>query len=151
MKLRALLTATLLISSAFVTRSDAQQTPRGRGAVVSFSALYTSSALAGAFLSIRDSLPEAPFGWHSATPPRKAFLMGTGTALSPGLPMLVLQAAATALVVGPERTARTGARCAHGGGFGQCRAACNDDDQVSAVHSLEVKTRSSSYGFVTSS
>jgi hypothetical protein len=77
-----------------------------RAVVVGFSAAYIGSALLGAHVAIRDSLPEAPFGIRSTRSVRSEFLAGGGTALSPGLVMLVAQAAVTGMTAGPTATSR---------------------------------------------
>ena len=59
-----------------------------RAAVV-VSAAYIANALWGGHLAIRHSLPEAPFGTRSTRSVRADFYGGFGTALSPGLPMLI--------------------------------------------------------------
>ena len=89
-----------------------------RVSVAGASIAYITAALFGAHVAIRDSLPEAPLGFHSHRPVRQEFLSGTGTALSPGVPMLAAQAVATGLLVGPTSTARTAAEVlAVGGGI----------------------------------
>ena len=91
-----------------IASAAAAQTPsRGqRAAVASVSLGYVGAALFGAHIAIRDSLPEAPFGMRSLRSVRSEFLVGTGTALSPGLSMLVAQGVAAALLAGPSSTAR---------------------------------------------
>ena len=74
--------------------------------VVGVSAAYVANALWGARIAIRDSLPEAPFGMRSTRSVRSDFYAGFGTALSPGLPMLVLQAGVTGLTTGTPAMAR---------------------------------------------
>jgi hypothetical protein len=76
-------------------RALAGQPSTHRAAVTIFSAAYMLNALNGARVAIRDSLAEAPFGIHSNRSIRTEFLAGTGTALSPGLPMLAAQGALT--------------------------------------------------------
>jgi hypothetical protein len=98
----ALAMASLAGPSAKAQRPSASR----HAAVVALSAAYAANALWGAHVAIRDSLPEAPFGLRSHRSVRSDFLAGFGTALSPGLPMLVMQAGATALTSGSATTAR---------------------------------------------
>jgi hypothetical protein len=98
---------TLALCGAVVATAGAQRPSAARRApVVALSALYTSSALTGAYLAIRDSLPQAPFGMRTGRTPRADFLTGTGTALSPGLPLLLLQAGVTGMTAGSSRVSR---------------------------------------------
>jgi len=90
-----------------------------RAAMGIASAAYLVNALVGAHLAIRDSLPEAPFGMRSTRSVSREFYLGTGTALSPGLPMLVTQAVSTVLAFQTGNTAKVGATllALHGAGF----------------------------------
>jgi hypothetical protein len=89
------------------TRIAAQCTVSAqRVPVAALSAAYIASALAGARLSIRDSLPEAPLGIRTGLSPGADFALGFGTSLSPGIPMLSLQAATTAALTGSAQTTR---------------------------------------------
>lgn len=74
--------------------------------VATLSAAYIVSALAGAKVSIRDSLPEAPFGIRTGLSPRADFIHGLGTSLSPGMPMLSLQAGTTVALTASAQTTR---------------------------------------------
>jgi hypothetical protein len=103
---RLILMGCALCTELASTARAQHPTSAERTAVIALSAAYTGSVLWGAHLAIRDSLPEAPFGMHSKRSVREEFFFGTGTALSPSLPMLVAQAAVTALATGPRRTAR---------------------------------------------
>lgn len=100
--------ATVGAALAVVTDSASAQRPSAarHAAVVGLSAAYLTSALWGAHIAIRDSLPEAPFGWRSHRGVRADFYTGLGTALSPGLPMLAAQAGVTALTAGSVTTTR---------------------------------------------
>lgn len=107
----------LLLCGTMVATARAQgPTAARRAPVVALSALYMANALAGAYLAIRDSLPQAPFGMHTGRTPRADFLTGTGTALSPGLPMLLLQAGVTGLTAGPPGVSRACVRVLAVGG-----------------------------------
>ena len=98
---------TLWLSVSIVSPAAAQRpTAARRAPILVFSSLYTGSALSGAYLAIRDSLPQAPFGIQTGRSPRADFFTGTGTALSPGLPLLLLQAGAVGLTAGQPRVAR---------------------------------------------
>src|SRR5689334_14470509 len=98
---------TLWLCGAVVSPAGAQRpTAAQRAPIVVLASLYTGCALGGAYLAIRDSLPQAPFGMHSGRSPRADFLTGTGTALSPGLPLLLLHAGVVGLTAGPPRVAR---------------------------------------------
>jgi hypothetical protein len=89
----------------------AAQRPDGRtlARMTAASAAYVASALLGARQSIRDSLTEAPFGHRSGRDARGDFLR-TGTALSPGVPMLATQIFVTGLAFQPGALGRDGAR-----------------------------------------
>ena len=91
-----------------VPATSSAQYPTGpnRAAVVGLSAAYIASALFGAHIAIRDTLHEAPFGIHFAQSVKADFLTGGGTALSPGLPMLVVHATIAAMTAGPMPTSR---------------------------------------------
>lgn len=91
--------------------SIAAQRPDGRtmARMTAASAAYVVSALLGARQSIRDSLTEAPFGHRSGRDARGDFLR-TGTALSPGVPMLATQIFVTGLAYQPGALGRDGAR-----------------------------------------
>jgi len=75
-------------------------------AVAALSLAYTSNAIDGARIAIRDTLYEQPLGIRSGIPVSRDFYFGGGTALSPGLPFLVAQAAITGTLAGPLPTAR---------------------------------------------
>ncbi len=77
-----------------------------RTAVAALSLAYTANAIDGARLAIRDNLYEEPFGIRSGISVSRDFYFGGGTALSPGLPFLVAQAAVTGTLAGPAPTAR---------------------------------------------
>ena len=83
---------------------------RQRAQVGIVSTAYIVNALVGARMAIRDSLPQSPFGIRTGRTPSADFYTGTGTALSPGLPILVAQAATSVALTGSASTARTGAR-----------------------------------------
>lgn len=106
----------VLCGAAFATACAQRPSASRRAPVVALSALYTANALAGAHLAIRDSLPQAPFGMRTGRTPRADFLTGTGTALSPGLPMLLLQAGVTGLTAGPADVSRASLRVLAVGG-----------------------------------
>jgi hypothetical protein len=74
------------------------------------STAYIANALVGARTAIRDSLPQSPFGIRTGRTPSADFYAGTGTALSPGLPILAAQATTTLALTRSASTARTGAR-----------------------------------------
>ena len=99
--------------------SAASAADNDRIAMGALSAAYVVNAIHGARLAIRDDLHEAPFGVRSNRPVKREFLAGTGTAFSPGLPMLVTQVASTVLAFQTDGTARTGALllAIHGGGY----------------------------------
>jgi hypothetical protein len=112
--------ALVFITTFGVVRATNAQTlsSSDRVAVGSASIAYIAAALFGAHIAVRDSLAEAPLGWQSRRPVKQEFVVGTGTALSPGLLMLAAQAAATGFLAGPTRTARTAAGVlAIGGGL----------------------------------
>ena len=88
------------------TSSAQYPTGPNRAAVVGLSAAYIASALFGAHIAIRDTLHEAPFGIHFPQSVKADFLTGGGTALSPGLPMLVVHATIAAMTAGPTPTSR---------------------------------------------
>ena len=94
--------------SALLPAPSPAQYPSGsdRAAVVALSAAYITSALFGAHIAIRDTLPEAPFGVRFPQSVRSDFFAGGGTALSPGLPMLAVHAAIAAMTAGPLPTSR---------------------------------------------
>ena len=103
--LSRLVWGTCLVGSAW--RASAQCPSSGqRTAVAALSLAYTVSAIEGARMSIRDSLYEQPFGIKSGIPVSRDFYFGFGTALSPGLPFLLAQAAVTGTLAGPAPTAR---------------------------------------------
>ena len=74
--------------------------------MVGLSAVYIAGALAGAHISFRDNLPEKCLGIDFKRNVRPDFYTGGGTALSPGLPMLVAQAVLTGMTAGPAQTSR---------------------------------------------
>jgi len=95
------------VAVAATTDARAQCPSSGqRTAVAALSLAYTANALDGGRIAIRDTLHEAPFGIRSTTSVSRDFYLGFGTALSPGLPMLVAQAGVTATLAGPTPTAR---------------------------------------------
>ena len=89
-----------------------------RTALVALSAAYIGNALMGGHVAMRDSLPEAPFGIRSSRSVRSEFYAGTGTGLSPGLPMLAIHAAVAGLTYGSATTSRRATQAlAIGGGL----------------------------------
>jgi hypothetical protein len=88
--------------------ASSAQYPSGpdRALVVSASAAYIASALFGAHVAIRDTLRERPFGIRFPMSVKSDFLVGGGTALSPSLPMLLVQAAVVGMTAGPTSTSR---------------------------------------------
>jgi hypothetical protein len=95
------------LAACLASRAASQCPSSGpRIAVAALSLAYTASAIEGARMSIRDSLYEQPFGIRSGIPVSRDFYFGGGTALSPGLPFLVAQAAITGTLAGPTPTAR---------------------------------------------
>jgi len=98
--------AVLIASQARAQCSIARQ----RVQVGIVSTVYIANALVGAHMALRDSLPQSPFGIHTGRTPSADFYTGTGTALSPGLPILAAQAATSLALTGSTSTARTGAR-----------------------------------------
>ena len=107
---RPILCLAALLFAGRVTAVAAQR-PDGRtmARMTAASAAYVVSALLGARQSIRDTLTEAPFGHRSGRDARGDFLR-TGTALSPGVPMLATQIFATGLAYQPGALGRDGAR-----------------------------------------
>ena len=104
-RLSRLALAALLAGPA--ARAAAQCPGSGqRAAVIGLSMAYIASAIDGARIAMRDSLYEQPFGIRSGIPVSRDFYFGGGTALSPGLPFLVAQAAITGTLAGPAPTAR---------------------------------------------
>jgi hypothetical protein len=94
-----------------VVNTAAAQCPSNgrRVAIGTLSTVYIGNALYGAHLALRDSLEEAPFGWRQNRTVSDDFYTGFGTALSPGLPMLIAQAGVSTMLVGSSRTAQRGA------------------------------------------
>ena len=104
-RLSRLVFAALVAAAA--SRTPAQCPSSGqRSAVAALSLAYTANAIDGARLAIRDNLYEEPFGIRSGISVSRDFYFGGGTALSPGLPFLVAQAAITGTLAGPAPTAR---------------------------------------------
>jgi hypothetical protein len=99
-----------LLFAGRVTTITAQR-PDGRtmARMTAASAAYVVSALFGARQSIKDTLTAAPFGHPSGHDARGDFLR-TGTALSPGVPMLATQIFVTGLADQPGALGRDGAR-----------------------------------------
>jgi len=94
------------MSVVLAARAPAQRiTSSERVAVAGASVAYMAAAFVGAHLAIRDSLAEAPLGLRSHRRVRDEFLTGSGTALSPGLPMLAVHGITTAYLSGSNRAA----------------------------------------------
>ena len=74
-------------------------------AVTILSLAYLLAAGAGAAIAIREGLPGAFLGRTTGRTAREDFLLGAGTALSPGLGMLIVQATLTLLA---RRSGRAG-------------------------------------------
>jgi hypothetical protein len=79
-------------------------------ALVTTSLLYLFSASTGARVSIDEDLPMAFLGKTSPNMPQEDFVRGLGTALSPGVKMLVGQVALTALAARRGPLGKLGAR-----------------------------------------
>ena len=88
-----------------MTARDTPATARGSPLTI-LSLAYLLSAGAGAAVAIRAGLPGAFLGRTTGRTAREDFLLGAGTALSPGLTMLAAQAALTLLA---RRGGRAGA------------------------------------------
>ena len=95
----------LLTITPGIANAQYPAAPR-RAVVVGLSAAYVASALAGAHIAMRDSLPERCLGIDFKRSVRSDFYTGGGTALSPGLPMLLAQAVVTGMTAGPATTSR---------------------------------------------
>ena len=96
-----------LLTALAASRAEAQCPGTApRAAVAALSLAYTVNAIDGARIAIRDTLYEQPFGIRSGIPVSRDFYFGGGTALSPGLPFLIAQAAITGTLAGPAPTAR---------------------------------------------
>lgn len=70
---------------------------KSRWGLVTASTLYLFSASTGARIAIDEDIPAAFLGRPSRKTPQEDFVRGTGTALSPGVPMLMAQVLLTAL------------------------------------------------------
>ena len=88
-----------------MTAQDTPATARA-SAMTILSLAYILAAGAGATVAIREDLPGAFLGRTTGRTAREDFLLGAGTALSPGLAMLAVQAALTLLA---RRGGRAGA------------------------------------------
>src|SRR5262249_61058535 len=102
----------VLVAPAVVRVGDASAQctiARQRVEVGLVSTAYIANALVGARMAIRDSLPQSPFGIRTGRTPSADFYTGTGTALSPGLPILAAQAVTSVALTGSAGTAPTGA------------------------------------------
>ena len=88
-----------------MTIHDTPATAR-TSAVTTLSLAYILAAGVGAAVAIREGLPGAFLGRTTGRTAREDFLLGAGTALSPGLAMLAAQAALTLLA---RRGGRAGA------------------------------------------
>ena len=76
-------------------------------------------ATLGAVVAMRNDLGQEPFGIRTGRSVEADFFLGTGTALSPGLPFLLTQSIATLAARGSGRTRRNGliGLAIHGFGF----------------------------------
>ncbi len=59
-------------------------------------------------VAVRNDLRQEPFGIRTGRTAREDFFLGTGTALSPGLPFLVTQTVSTVLASGTGKSRRYG-------------------------------------------
>jgi hypothetical protein len=102
--------ATFIVSLLVITtpgRTSAQYpAASNRAVVVGLSAAYIASALSGTHIAFRDNLPERCLGIDFHRSVRSDFYTGGGTAFSPGLPMLLVQAVVTGMTAGPAMTSR---------------------------------------------
>jgi hypothetical protein len=88
---KSVVAATALIAIAGNTGGAQGVTGTERARLTTLSVAYMLNSLVGARIAIRDSLPEAPFGMRSERSVSQEFFVGSGTALSPGMPFLVSQ------------------------------------------------------------
>lgn len=77
--------------------------------LISASILYLFSASTGARIAIDEDIPAAFMGRPSRKTPQEDFVRSTGTALSPGVPMLTAHMLMTALAPLPGRIGAVGA------------------------------------------
>lgn len=76
---------------------------KSKWGLVSASLLYLFSASTGARIAIDEDIPAAFMGRASRKTPQEDFVRGTGTALSPGVPMLTVHMAMSALAPWPGK------------------------------------------------
>ena len=72
------------------------------------SAVYIVNASVGATIPVKNDLRQEPFGLRTGRTASEDFFLGTGTALSPGLPFLVTQMVSTVLATGTGQSRRYG-------------------------------------------
>jgi hypothetical protein len=94
-----------LLAQAVPSGAQSPSSPQ-RAQVMALSMAYIGSAIFGAHIALRDSVPGSPFGIHLPRSVHDEFYLGSGTGLSPGVPMLLIQAALTGMTAGRPATSR---------------------------------------------